>query len=349
MKHRPIVLWYLPVSDTGGVLRHALDVAATGMARHDLVVVVPSGTAASRLRATGARVVIAPVGVEDGPLTATRALHRLAGALRPAIVHSHLAFADVVLAATPLPRGTCRITTEHGIAAQSDLYQPTALRQALMPRVHAVRMTRFDAAIAVSQATARQMRRQWRTRVPLHILPNGVDPLPVRPASGHRVLALSRLSPEKRLDLLLDSFGELHRQDPRWSLTVGGEGELRSQLEAQADRLGLDESVRFPGFIDASAALVSHDVLVQLSEWENCSYSLLDAVVSGLGVVATAVGGNTEILPETSLTDGTPADVARTIQEQALEISRRPRLPHGWPTVATMVDRLESIYEEIRS
>ena len=72
MKHRPIVLWYLPVSDTGGVLRHALDVAAAGMARHELVVVVPSGAAASRLRAAGARVVVAPVGVKDGPLAAAQ-------------------------------------------------------------------------------------------------------------------------------------------------------------------------------------------------------------------------------------------------------------------------------------
>lgn len=349
MSMRPLVLWYLPVSDVGGVLRHASDVAQTGMDRHRLVFVVPPGPAVTLLRGAGAPVISAPVGVDDGPVKATRALSRITRTLRPAVVHSHLAFADVVLAAAALPRGTHRITTEHGIAAQHDLYHSGAVRQALTPRLHAARLTRFNAAIAVSHATAHEMRRQWRAHLPIHVLHNGVDAAPRTPSIGRRILVLSRLAPEKRIDSLLRAFARLRSDDARWTVTVGGEGELRQDLHSLARELGVDEAVSFPGFIDARSALREHDVLVQLSDWENCSYSLLDAVAAGVGVVASDVGGNSEFLPPQSLTTGTETEVARLIEEQALSPDRRPHLPLGWPSIANMIDHIETVYEELQS
>ena len=53
--------------------------------------------------------------------------------------------------------------------------------------------------------------------------------------------------------------------------------------------------------------MAEHDVLAMLSVWENCSYSLLDAAARGLGVVASDVGGNPEILPA-QLARATPTD-----------------------------------------
>ena len=54
-----------------------------------------------------------------------------------------------------------------------------------------------------------------------------------------------------------------------------------------------------PGFVDPDRAMAEHDVLAMLSVWENCSYALLDAAGRGMGVVASDVGGNPEILPAT--------------------------------------------------
>jgi glycosyltransferase involved in cell wall biosynthesis len=193
------------------------------------------------------------------------------------------------------------------------------------------------------------MRRQWRARLPIHVLHNGVDETPRTPSIGRRILVLSRLAPEKRIDLLLHAVARLRSDDTRWTMTVGGEGDLRQDLHSLAKALGVDEAVSFPGFIDARSALRDHDVLVQLSSWENCSYSLLDAVAAGVGVVASDVGGNSEFLPPQSLTTGAEAEVARRIEEQALSPDSRPHLPLGWPSIANMIDHIETVYEELQS
>ena len=130
-------------------------------------------------------------------------------------------------------------------------------------------------------------------------MPNGVDAPPAPPVlpPGLRVLSLARLAPEKRLPDLLRAFAVVAAAHPTAKLTVAGVGDLETALRAQARDLGLGDRVAFPGYVEAGPALAGADVVAMLSVWENCSYSLLDAAVAGLGVVASPVGGNPEILP----------------------------------------------------
>ena len=75
----------------------------------------------------GAAVVADPgFGVDAGPTSSVRVLRSTIRALRPEVTHSHLAFADVVLAATP--GDTLRVSTEHGIAPDQALYQSSRVR-----------------------------------------------------------------------------------------------------------------------------------------------------------------------------------------------------------------------------
>ena len=91
------------------------------------------------------------------------------------------------------------------------------------------------------------------------------------------------------------------------------------------------------------------DILAQLSVWENCSYSLLDAVAHGLGVVASPVGGNPEILPTDCLADpDDSSQVASLIGVQGLDLDSRPRLPDGWPGVAEMARLVAEVYASCR-
>ena len=84
-----------------------------------------------------------------------------------------------------------------------------------------------------------------------------------------------------------------------------------------------------------------------LSVWENCPYSLLDAAVAGLGVVASPVGGHPEILPSRCLADpARPEAVAAALVEQGLDLARRPGL-RDWPSVAEMCADLGRIYDRI--
>lgn len=345
----PTALWVVPVAEVGGVGRHVLDVAATGVPGHRVVVACPPGPLADRLRALGAAVTTAPVGPEHGLREGVAAVRHLVGSLRPALVHSHLPWADLLVAAATTGTGVAVVTTEHGIADDDLVYHGTRWRSRVREAAHTVRLRRADAVVAVAEATARSIRRKWHpsARTPLVVVPNGVDRPAVAPvrSPGLHVVSIARLAPEKRVDALLRAVAVLHAEHPEVRLTVAGTGPEEPALRALAERLGLAPVTTFAGHVEPGPLLDRADVLVQLSVWENCSYSLLDALVHGTGVLASPVGGNPEILPPEALVD--PADphaVAGAVLAQALDPARRPSLPAGWPDRAAMCARLAAVY-----
>lgn len=369
----PLCLWVSPVAETGGVARHVVDVARAGIPGFRLAVLCPGGSLARELREVGAAVLTGAFGPRAAAdpraaaAVSVATLRRAVRTLRPAIVHSHLAYADVIAAAVvtglpapglPGPAGLRvrprLVSTEHGIADDAALYRPGPVRTRAATAVHRSRLRRTDAAIAVSRATARVMARRWGARGVV-VIPNGIDrdafvtPQPA-PGRGPRILSLTRLSPEKGLTEVMRAVDELRRRYPGASLTLAGEGPQRSELEALVRRAGLSDVVRMPGTVNAREALAEHDVVVQLSRWENCSYTLLDAAAAGLGVVATDVGGNAEILPPRCLVpldhDRLPHVVARAIAEQLIP-RNRPGLSPAWPTVARMTERIARVYREV--
>lgn len=343
----PTALWVVPVSDLAGVARHVLDVAGSGIPGWRLVFLAPPGDLPARLRGLGATVVEGRFGPDHGLRTSVTTLRDVVRREQPAVVHSHLAYADIV-AALAVGRGPRLVTTEHGIARDDVVYHRSTGKTRLMAVAHTARLRRFDAAIAVSRATADAMLEKWHPRVPPIVIPNGVDPVTSpTPRTGLRILSLARLSPEKRLPALVDGFAELVGSHPEARLTLAGTGPEEQALRAQVVRLGLADTVTMPGFVDPDQAMAEHDVLAMLSVWENCSYALLDAAARGMGVVASDVGGNPEILPATSLVRGDdPSAVASALSTQGLDPAARPGLL-GWPDVADMCTRIAETYDSL--
>lgn len=343
----PLALWAVPVSNLAGVARHALDVARTGIPGWQLAFLVPPGDLPRELRAVGAKVLERPFGPDHGLPASARAMRDVVRALRPEVVHTHLSYADIV--AGLAVRGPRLVTTEHGIARDDVVYHRSSAKARVMATAHTVRLRRFDAAIAVSRATADAMREKWHPSRPITVVPNGVDPVDHVPRGpGLRVLSLARFAPEKRLPALLDGFAHLVRDHPAATLTLAGTGEEETAVRQHIERLGLTASVSLPGFVDPTAAMTDHDVLAMLSVWENCSYALLDAAAAGMGVVASDVGGNPEILPATSLVDATDADaVACALAQQGLHDTARPGLD-PWPSVSDMCARIAAVYDGAR-
>lgn len=349
-------LWVVPVPDLGGVARHVLDVARVGLPGWRLVVLCPEGPLAERLRELGSAVIAVPFGPSVGFTNSVSALRTNILRLRPDVVHSHLAYADVVAAAAVLGLESKLVTTEHGIAGDDAVYHASAWKSRLKALMHRIRLRRADAVIAVSEATKNAMLTKWKPRQTIAVIPNGVDGqeirrrvdelrLTSRDDSGLRILSLSRLAPEKGLDILLRAFALVLEQNTEARLTVAGEGPDRSSLEALANKLGISGAVDFPGFVEPLAAMSNADVLVQLSVWENCSYTLLDAVCAGIGVVATDVGGNPEIVPFSALVgESSPGAVARSILTQAVR-QQTSSLEHVWISVPEMAARVSAVYE----
>jgi glycosyltransferase involved in cell wall biosynthesis len=354
VRRLPKALWVIPVSDLGGVARHVLDVAALGIPGWEVVVLVPPGALADRCVDRGVPVLVEAFGPTYGAVASMRTLRRIMGRVRPALVHSHLAFADIVAAVVAEATPAGLVSTEHGIARDDVVFHGTRARSRAMAAVHRVRVARTDAVIGVSESTLEEVRAKWHPRATtlLRLVRNGVDPIDdaerTSPAPGLRIGALTRLAPEKRPADLVDAFAIVHRDHPDATLRIAGIGPLEHDLRTRIRQLDLGRSVELCGFAAPAPFLESIDVLAQVSAWENCSYSLLDGLRAHAGLVATDVGGNGEMLPRRCLVaPGDAVATAACLVEQGLHPETRPVLPDDWPTVSQMCDELSTVYEVV--
>lgn len=346
---RPTALWVVPVSNLAGVARHVLDVARVGLPGWRLVVAAPEGPLLQELRAMRAETLsldIAPGVRLDQAVANFRAAVK---AVRPQVVHTHLARADLLSAMATVGLPVRLVSTEHHIPPDRFMFHPTLARAKAMEAVHHQRLKRFDRLIAVSASTRRDMLSYWRPNQPVTVILNGVDRPADRPQRepGLKFLSLARLSPEKNIAMTLRGFAGVLAQEPSARLTVGGTGEAESSLKKLAAELGITSAVDFAGFIDSTAAMAEHDVVLQPSKSDNCSYTLLDAVAAGMGVAASPIGGNPEILPEHCIAELDDLDgFVRIALEQAREVDRRPELPDEVPTVVQLTRRIVNEYAQ---
>lgn len=343
----PVALWVCPVGEFAGVARHITDVARVGLPGYRLVVTAPEGPLLDRLFEL--RCPTVPLAVEGVSTPRTvRALRETVRRLRPALVHSHLAKADFLVTMATAGMPVPLVSTEHHIPEDPLTFHGSRAKSAGRRAAHHARIRRFDQLIAVSESTRRDMLRQWRPSAPVTVIRNGVDRLAPQqdPATGLRVLSLSRLSPEKNLATTLRVFAEVRRRHPAATLTVAGQGSERAALEQLARQLQIHDATTFPGFVDAEQAMAGHDVLLQPSRADNLSYTLLDAVNRGMGVVASDIGGNPEILPPRCLAGPDDVDaLAAAVVEQGEQPELRPALPTNIPDVAGMAEQIVRTYE----
>lgn len=162
-------------------------------------------------------------------------------------------------------------------------------------------------------AISADIERQWRALgVPgerMVRLVSGVDADRFRPGPGRgvgdghlprgpRVLFTGRLHPQKNLDFLLASWPPVAAQTGA-HLLLAGQGPDRDRLEARARALGVADSVDFLGAVaDPAGLLRTVDAFVLPSVAEGMSNSLLEAMATGLPCLASAIGGNTDLIDD---------------------------------------------------
>lgn len=120
-----------------------------------------------------------------------------------------------------------------------------------------------------------------------------------------RIVSCSRMVAVKRLDLLLRGITVAAKRKPnqRFEWRHFGEGELRNVLEAQANALPSNVFVNFPGYTTQSDLFNYYrdnpvDIFVNVSESEGTPVAVMEAISCSIPIIATAVGGNKEIVTE---------------------------------------------------
>lgn len=124
-----------------------------------------------------------------------------------------------------------------------------------------------------------------------HVLPNPVIAAlaPMQPVApqADRLVAIGRLSPEKRFDLAIRAFARLHEQRTSARLTIYGEGPERARLEALRNSLDLEEAVDLPGATtDVERALAEADGFLCTSAREGLGNAIIEAQAAGVPVLS---------------------------------------------------------------
>ncbi len=149
--------------------------------------------------------------------------------------------------------------------------------------------------MALTQGTARWL----RDHVPgsrVVVIPNAVrwplqeqEPVVPVPDKGERLrlLAVGRLHPVKGFDLLIQAFAMVASYFPDWDLVIVGEGEERAALQKQIETAALQKRVQLVGRVgNIKDWYEQSDMYVLSSRSEGLSNTLLEAMASGLAVVA---------------------------------------------------------------
>ena len=195
-------------------------------------------------------------------------------------------------------------------------------------------MKRVDAFVAISDEIREGLIRDGVVPERIHRISNFIDPKMFRPpAPGEKerlkemlgyaartlVLFAGRLVERKGVVHLLESWREVSREFPDARLLILGEGPLKETLQENAARLGITTTARFAGRVDNVAEhLRAADLFVLPSLQEGMANSLLEAMASGVPVVATRIGGVTDVVEQGRtaivVSPGETADLARGIR-----------------------------------
>ncbi len=112
------------------------------------------------------------------------------------------------------------------------------------------------------------------------------------------ISSLTRYTSEKGLPFLVDTVSELSKiTDRKFAVLIAGDGEMYGEISDKIKGLSLEDIIYQLGYRnDASDILASSDLFLNLSSTEALSFAILEALGSGVPVIATNVGGTSDII-----------------------------------------------------
>jgi glycosyltransferase involved in cell wall biosynthesis len=283
------------------------------------------------------------------------------------IVHAHMA-RDYPLSAFATRKSTAKL-----ILTRHVLFPLNRFQNLVFPRAAQV--------IAVSEAVARQLEAQ-KLLPPnrIKVVRNGIeveqfikarrlsDPVSLRRSWGFPddclvVGTVGELNPLKGHDILMRAAAEVVSSNPQSRFVIVGgdpsrEAATLRRLERLASDLNLTDQIRLLGQVDEVAPLLAAmDLFVSASQTESFGLAIVEALASGLPVVATETEGAGEIieLNETGflVPVGQPAALAKAINRLVSDGDLRLRMGQAAYRAASerfqldkMVDSIEKIYEK---
>jgi sugar transferase (PEP-CTERM/EpsH1 system associated) len=308
---KPLILHVLDRFDIGGMEIVALNLITHTRDRYDhrVLCLRDVGRLAGQLQAVG--IPVDTIGKQPGKdIGAYLRVWKYLRNLHPDVVHTYnIGAIDVAFWARLAGVGRV-VHAEHG----RDVSDPNGSNNKYrwLRRILAPAISRF---VPVSEDLERWLRKDVGMAADkVELIHNGIDTTRYRPGEAGRQRAerrefapegatligsVGRLDAVKAFDTLIAAVAELNRIAPACNphLVIVGDGPERAALDAQIDALGVAHRVTLAGLRhDIDEILPNLDIYACSSIAEGIALTLLEAMASGLPIVATRVGGNPELV-----------------------------------------------------
>ncbi len=267
-------------------------------------------------------------------------VYKLIRKYQPDIVHTHTAKAGFVgRVAAWFARVPVIVHTFHGHVFRG-YFNPLVTQIFIQIERLTARMS--DTVITLTEGLRGELADEYRItrRKNITVLPLGLDlehfaQTPRKSGAFRRahnipdtaplIGIVGRLVPVKNHALFLEAAAKIRQQQPDARFVIVGDGELRAELEAQIDALGLRDAAQITGWITDVAPIYSDlDVLVISSVNEGTPVTVIEAISAGCPVVATTVGGLPDLLDQGRLGVLVPSGDADGLAEAILDTVRQP-------------------------
>lgn len=314
----------------GGLFRHVLDVAQGQTERgHRVGIIADSLTGGARADAVLSQLAPRlafgvgriPIARQLGPgdiLALCHVAQRIAE-LMPDVLHGHGAKGAALARLAPHANNALRVYTPHGGSLG---YAPGTLAGGFYRTLERLLNGRTDLFLFESDYAADCFRaRIGAPRAMVRVVRNGVGTADFAPtgtrADATDLVFVGELRDIKGVDVLLEALAALGRAGRKVQATIVGEGPDEAKLKALTRRLKLSDQASFVGHRAAREAFAMGRILVLPSRIESLPYVVLEAAAAGLPIVATRVGGISEIYGPYAgrlLAPGDPATLAAAIR-----------------------------------
>jgi glycosyltransferase involved in cell wall biosynthesis len=269
-----------------------------------------------------------------------RALYRIIRQEHVDLVQSHLLGSNVYCAMAGWLARVPVVATFHGSV-------DIGARERLKGLKFAVINRGARAVIAVTDSLRDDLlNRTTLRRDRLRVIYNGIDTARFQQPKADRLRrkygwpdtvivigSLGNIRPAKGYDILLQTAARLAKESDNCRFVIAGQGKgpLFDELLALRRELGLEEVVQFLGFLDDPAEFLANlDLFLSSSVSEGLPLSAIQAMVSGVPVVATRVGGYVGLVDDRVtgwlVDSGNPAALAEGIRAVAADAELRTSL-----------------------
>ena len=274
--------------------------------------------------------------------------------IKPDVVHTHRYCAQYAIPAAISAGIRSRVHTFHSIAQKENGMLARLVNGFFFKRCHLV-------PVALSELVRDSIVEEYGIKSEkIPVVFNGIDLSKCKPKDGYsvngnfKVLHIGRFAEPKNHSGLLKAFEKFHRIRPDSELWLVGDGEKRPEIEEFIKENNLEDSVKLFGLqSNVHGFLHDADIFTLPSNYEGIPMTLIEAMGTGLPIVATAVGGVPDML-----TNGENALLVENDIDQisaafdAYYNSAELRKAHGEKakersvafSAATMAQKYESIY-----